>query len=265
MLFDTHCHLQAPELVADVGFHLAEARHAGVQALLVPAIYSRDWPQLLQLCQQPRMVAAVGIHPWACAEESLNALEALAEMLHQGHAKIKAVGETGLDYSLPEQTWPKQEMFFRRQIALATEFKLPLILHHRHSQLAILSELKRQNFQQGGILHAFSGSTEQGQAFVKLGFKLGIGGTITYARSQKTRKAVAHLPLSSFVLETDAPAMPLAGFQGQPNTPAQLKLVFDAFCQLRSETPAQIAAALWQNSTQVLQLQAEPQKTSIAS
>ena len=118
----------------------------------------------------------------------------------------------------------------------------------------MLVELKRQQFVDGGILHAFSGSQQQAMAFVDLGFKLGIGGTITYERAEKTRNTVRKLPLECFVLETDAPAMPLAGYQGEVNTPAQLARVFDVFCQLRPEPPELVAAVLWQNSVDVLRL-----------
>ena len=92
-----------------------------------------------------------------------------------------------------------------------------MILHHRKSQNELLQVIKQQQFSQGGILHAFSGSFAQGKAFIDMGFKLGIGGTITYDRAEKTRKAVKQFPLDALVLETDSPSMPLNGFQGQIN------------------------------------------------
>lgn len=182
----------------------------------------------------------------------MSSLALLEALLQQYAPKICAVGEIGLDFAIDPLSFDPQQQFFSAQLRLATEFSKPVVLHHRKSMVQLLAELKRQKFQQGGILHAFSGSPEQGQAFVDLGFKLGIGGTITYSRAVKTRRTISQLPLNCFVLETDAPAMPLAGYQGQINSPKQLALVFESFCQLRQESPQIIADQLWRNTTSVL-------------
>ena len=105
-----------------------------------------------------------------------------------------------------------------------------------------------------GVVHGFAGSLSQAQAFIKLGFAIGVGGTISYARAQKTRQVMAQLPLSSLLLETDAPDMPLQGFQGQPNRPERAAAVFDVLCELRPESPEDIAAALLANTRRVFNL-----------
>ena len=254
-LFDTHCHLDLPELAAAQALHWQQAQQAGVAALVIPAVQQSAWPNLLTLhLQQPNWLIALGIHPWWAAKHSFDAVVELDKLLTTHSSAIVAVGEIGLDFALDDASFAIQQQLFTAQLALAKQHNKPVILHHRKSQPQLLAELKRQQFTEGGILHAFSGSQQQGMAFVDLGFKLGIGGTITYQRAEKTRNTVKKLPLDSFVLETDAPAMPLAGYQGEVNTPAQLALVFAAFCQLRPEPPAQIAAALWQNSVDVLRL-----------
>lgn len=252
-LYDSHCHLDLPELAANWQQHWQQAQSVGVQRCLIPAVAPEYWPNLLQWRrQQPQFRIALGIHPWWAATQSQAVIELLAEQLQQHGALISAVGEIGLDFAIDSSSFRQQQQLFSAQLALAKRFDKPLILHHRKSMVQLLAELKQQQFVQGGILHAFSGSPEQGREFVKLGFKLGIGGTITYERSRKTQQAVRQLPLSAFVLETDAPAMPLAGFQGQLNTPAQLSRVFAAFCQLRPEPAAEIAQQLWRNTLQVL-------------
>ncbi len=106
-------------------------------------------------------------------------------------------------------------------------------------------------------MHAFSGSYAQAKAFIDLGFKLGIGGTISYERAQKTRETIKKLPLSALVIETDAPSMPLSGYQGQLNTPSQLALVFQYLTELRAESAALLAQSLWQNTRDALQLDAK--------
>ncbi len=262
-LFDTHCHLDLPELSTDLPAFLTGAINAGVRRILVPAVEAARWPGLLQLQQQTSALTielALGIHPWWAHSATEAQLGVLADML-RAETGVCAVGEIGLDFALVQadedatkklHQW--QQTLFSAQLSLAAKAGKPVVLHHRKSQPALLAELKRQQFSQGGILHAFSGSTAQAHAFLDLGFKLGIGGTISYERAQKTRDTVRKLPLSALVLETDAPAMPLAGFQGQVNTPAQLALVFSQLCTLRSESADLLAQTLWQNSLTALQL-----------
>ena len=95
--------------------------------------------------------------------------------------------------------------------------------------------IKQQKFTNGGVIHGFSGSEQQALEWIRLGFYIGVGGTITYPRAQKTRTTVARLPLEWVVLETDAPDMPLSGYQGQANSPLQLPLVAQALAQLRQQ------------------------------
>jgi TatD DNase family protein len=252
-LFDSHCHLDLPELWPDWQLHWQQAQAVGVQGCLIPAVQQSAWQPLLDLtATQPQFQIALGIHPWWVAEQQASSLVLLEQLLQQHAPQISAVGEIGLDFAIDPAGFTQQQQFFSAQLALAAQFAKPVVLHHRKSMVQLLAELKRQKFQHGGILHAFSGSPEQGQAFVDLGFKLGIGGTITYPRAAKTQRTISRLPLDCFVLETDAPAMPLAGFQGQINTPKQLALVFAAFCELREESPQLIAAQLWRNTQQAL-------------
>lgn len=262
-LFDTHCHLNLPELAGsqaayqlqNMQQHWQAAQQVGVAALLIPATEPAAWLPLFDLQQHSSgWHLALGVHPWWAASSPLSAIEQLASLYQQHSDKVVAVGEIGLDFAIAKDTFVAQQAWFEQQLALANQLAKPVILHHRKSQPQLLAEIKRQQFGHGGILHAFSGSVQQAKAFIDQGFKLGIGGTITYQRAEKTRKVVQQLPLSHFVLETDAPAMPLSGYQGQVNTPARLAQVFTAFCQLRSETAAEIASCLWQNSQQILGL-----------
>lgn len=252
-LFDSHCHLDLPELWPDWQQHWQQATAVGVQGCLIPAVQQSAWQPLLVLASQHNAFQiALGIHPWWVATQQESCLLQLEALLQQHAPAICAVGEIGLDFAIDPTGFIKQQQFFSRQLALAAACGKPVILHHRKSMVQLLAEIKRQKFQHGGILHAFSGSPEQGQAFVDLGFKLGIGGTITYPRAAKTQRTIRHLPLTSFVLETDAPAMPLSGFQGKINTPQQLAKVFQVFCELRQESPQTIADQLWRNTEAAL-------------
>lgn len=273
-LFDTHCHLDLPELGIDA---LAVARQAlaeGVTDLLVPAISPARWQLQSELKQfltgqlpQCHVYLAFGVHPWWHQDVTADTWSELEQLLRQDPQA--PVGECGLDFALDWLTESeralerqRQTAVFRSQVELAQLYGKPLIVHHRKSQSELLAVLKQCRFAHGGILHAFSGSQAQAKAFLDLGFKLGIGGTISYPRAEKTRHTVAKLPLDALVLETDAPSMPLFGFQGHINQPAQTRAVFDCLCQLRPEAPEQIAQQLWRTSFSVLKLQSDEFSTA---
>ncbi len=133
------------------------------------------------------------------------------------------------------------------------KYDLPVILHSRRTHDKLALHLRRHDLPRCGVVHAFAGSLQQAQAFIKLGYAIGVGGTITYDRASKTRHTIAELPLDALLLETDAPDMPLHGFQGEPNRPERARLVWEALCDLRPESPEEIADALWNNSQRVFQ------------
>jgi TatD DNase family protein len=165
-----------------------------------------------------------------------------------------AIGEAGIDgvIAQAENNLAQQIQIFEQQLNLAKSYQLPIIVHHRKSHQHIVAMLRQKNLTKGGIIHAFSGNYQQACQYIDLGFKLGIGGTITYPRAEKTIKAIKRLPLASLVLETDAPSMPLYGFQGQDNSPLQLIKVFQALVGIRSESAGELAHALESNINTVL-------------
>ena len=119
---------------------------------------------------------------------------------------------------------------------------------------AVAMLLKKHALPRTGVIHGFAGSLQQAERFVQLGYKIGVGGTITYPRASKTREVMARLPLSALLLETDAPDMPLNGFQGQPNRPEQAARVFEALCELRPESPAAIEEGIMHNTLALFSL-----------
>ena len=129
-----------------------------------------------------------------------------------------------------------------------------MILHSRRTHDKLAMHLKRQDLPRTGVVHGFAGSLQQAQRFVEMGYKIGVGGTITYPRASKTRDVMAQLPLSALLLETDAPDMPLNGYQGQPNRPEQAVRVFATLCELRDEPADEIADALLHNTRTLFDL-----------
>jgi TatD DNase family protein len=174
----------------------------------------------------------------------------LRDYLRDGHPV--AIGEIGLDFYIEHYDQARQEYFLVEQLKLAREFDLPVLLHTRRAQDTVLKHL-RQIRVRGGIAHAFSGSRQQADEFIKLGFRLGFGGAMTYPRATRLRELAATLPLSSIVLETDAPDMP-PEFIGrdQPNKPEHLQRIAQTLAELRDLSLAELAQATTENALAVL-------------
>jgi TatD DNase family protein len=175
-----------------------------------------------------------------------------------------AVGEIGLDGFVTGSDETRQEYFFTGQLQLARDLDLPVILHVRRAVDKVLRQLRRSGVR-GGIAHAFNGSREQADEFIRLGFKLGFGGAMTFAGSTRIRALAAELPLDSIVLETDSPDIPPHWLNGGRNEPAELPRIAAVLAELRNTTTAIIAAATANNVMAVLPGLAEHRSIAGAS
>ena len=207
---------------------------------MVPGTQASSWLGLLQLSQQySAILPALGLHPYFLQHFQPQDYALLTQLLSQYSDKVVAVGEIGLDYVIDIP--PAEQMaIFIQQLQIANDFSLPVILHHRRSHNDLIKVLKQQGFKWGGIIHAFSGSLHEAHTYIELGFKLGVGGVITYPRARKTREVVSQLPLDALVLETDAPDMPPMGHQGLRNSPQNLILILNELSLLRQQSIADI-------------------------
>lgn len=249
---DTHCHFDFPPFTGDETASLSQAAQAGVEKIIVPATEASRFDTVLSLASQHApLYAALGLHPGVIEKHDDRSLEALASALASKPEKLIAVGEIGLDLYREDPQFERQQRLLDAQLQLAKQYDLPVILHSRRTHDKLAMHLKRHALPRTGVVHGFSGSLQQAVRIVELGYKIGVGGTITYPRASKTRAVMAQLPLSALVLETDAPDMPLNGYQGQPNRPERVAQVFHELCTLRDESPADIAEALWCNSHQL--------------
>lgn len=247
---DTHCHFDFPPFAGDEPASIQRAAQAGVDRIIVPATEAANFSRVLALAKNyPSLYAALGLHPIVIEHHEDDSLDRLQQALDQRPQKVVAVGEIGLDLWRDDPQFAKQERALGAQLQLAKHYDLPVILHSRRTHDKLAMHLKRHALPRTGVVHGFSGSQQQAERFVQLGYKIGVGGTITYPRASKTREVIAQLPLGSLLLETDAPDMPLNGFQGQPNRPEQAARVFDVLCELRREPADEIADALYGNTT----------------
>ncbi len=252
-LFDTHCHLDAPEFDCDLDQLLVLARKVGIRGIVVPGTTRQSWRKIRQLVAVRKGVhAALGLHPLFLTQHEPSDLRALE--LAVNTPPIVAVGEIGLDFYVESLDRQAQVKLFREQLRIAQAAKLPVILHVRKAHDEVLKHLRIMNFSQGGICHAFNGSMEQAKRYIDLGFKLGFGGAFTCTRAAKLRRLVVELPLTEIVLETDAPDMRPATCRSQRNTPIHLFDVFRAMCELREESPKEIARQTTRNACDVYRL-----------
>lgn len=269
---DTHCHLDAPEFDADRAAVRAAARAEGVAHCVIPAVERGNFHTVRALAHAGGDSYCLGIHPLYVARAQPDDLLSLETHLQTHHAdpRLVAVGEIGLDYFVPELTQSplreQQEQVYRAQLKLARRFGLPVVVHVRRSADRVLKHLRevgKGGPAWSGIAHAFNGSAVQAQEFIKLGFKLGFGGAVTYERALQLRHLAQTLPLQSIVLETDAPDIPPhwlyttaqdrhGGMAQGRNVPGELPRIAAVVAQLRGMTVEALARATTANACQAL-------------
>lgn len=247
MFIDTHCHLDAAEFGGTQADLVRNAEAASVSRMVIPSVACRNFEAVRKLCaQHSSCFPAYGIHPMYTDDATPRDLDTLREYIKQ--CQPVAVGEIGLDFFIQHYDQTRQEHFFVEQLKLAREFDLPVLLHIRRAQDTILKHL-RQIRVRGGIAHAFNGSRQQADEFIKLGFKLGFGGAMTYSRATKLRELAATLPLDSIVLETDAPDMPPDFLERWlPNEPKYLPRITQSLANLRGLPLDEVARVTTDNA-----------------
>lgn len=243
-MIDSHCHLDLPAFQGDWQSVISHAISAGLTHILIPGTQVSQWStqHTIQSFANQNTHAisidiACGLHPYFLSTsetDNATALSALERLLFQSSSEVVAVGEIGLDghIAIPMQL---QKAMFEAQLRLASEYALPVILHHRKSHHLIFESLKNTGFAEGGVIHAFSGSVEVAKAYVDKGFYIGVGGTITYDRAKKTQETIIYLLQhhpDRLLLETDSPDMPMQGRQGARNSPEYLGDVLAALGKL---------------------------------
>jgi len=258
MWIDTHCHLDAHEF-GDRSLALAaQAGERGVGMVVIPAVDRANFPLVRALAHQATNASyALGIHPIYvphAVEEDLAAMRAAVDAA-MGDPRFVAIGEIGLDFFIPMLCEPamreKQVFFLREQLKIARDYDLPVLCHVRKSQDQVLKHV-RQVRPAGGIAHAFNGSFQQAQAYIDAGFKLGFGGNLTFTRALQIRRLAAELPLSSIVVETDAPDIAPSWLHPGVNTPAEAAGIGEALAALRGDAPEHVAAATTENAFNVM-------------
>lgn len=250
-MIDSHCHLDLEPLVSRLPRILADAAAAGVSRFVVPGVHPDGWQRMAELgALYGEIMPAFGIHPMHAAAADDDTLIRLAELAPGG----VAIGEIGLDPAYdasPEQ----QEHSFREQVRLGIRLGLPLLVHCRKLFQKTLCLLKEEQAGQvGGIMHAFSGSPEMAQEFIRLGFAISIPATVTWPNAVRPLRLARELPLEHLVLETDAPDMAPHRYRGRFNRPAWMVETAQQVAVLKGIPLETVAMTTAGNTARVLRL-----------
>jgi len=253
-LIDTHTHLDFDDFDADRQAVLTHCLQLGVERVVVLGVYQRNLQRVWDLAlSEPQVYAALGLHPIYLDEHLPEHLQDLRDRLAAvaGHPKFCAVGEIGLDYYVESLDRERQQTVFDSQLQMAADFNLPALLHVRRSHADTIATLKRFRLKRGGIVHAFAGSREEAKEYIKLGFKLGLGGAATWPQALRMHRVIAELPLDSVVLETDSPDMAPAMHPQVRNSPEHLPDICAALSDLMNIPVERLAQAGTDNAKQL--------------
>ena len=257
-LVDTHCHLDFNAFDNDRIEVLQRAQQAGLKRIVNPGIDVDNSQAILRLCEtHSEIYAAVGVHPNSALTWNHATLSRLRQLTH--HSKVVAIGEIGLDFYRDRAPKDLQIRIFREQLGLAGELELPVIVHSRQAEsdtLDILSEWitqRREASSAPGVLHSYGGDEHGAQRAISLGFYLGITGPVTFRNATQLQRMVTELPLTSLLLETDAPFLTPHPHCGERNEPAYVRLVAEKIAVLKEQTNEEIMELTTANAERLFQ------------
>jgi len=255
-LVDVHCHLESSYLYKNLDTVLRDAVDTGVKKLITSSITPEQWPVSLGLATRYEEVeCALGVHPWYLDESFFSSLDLLGDEARKGAV---AIGEIGLDIKVDFPALDQQVPFFEKQLAVARELNLPVIMHCRGAWQEILKSIKRVGMPEaGGLLHSFSGSPEIAEDFIPLGISFSMGGILTYRNSRKRKNLLKKIYPRHFLLETDSPDIPPVEVRtdpASPNVPANIIYNLRAAADILEKSAEEIARETTANAVRIFNL-----------
>lgn len=248
MIFDSHAHYDDAQFDEDRVDVLSHLKDAGVERVVN---ISNGWDDLLKtldlIKEVPFLYGTVGVHPCKVSELNEARMEQMKDFCSRD--KIVAVGEIGLDYYWMSDPKDVQKEWFVRQLRLAKEVNLPVVIHSRDASQDTFDIMKAEHAgTTGGVIHCYSGSLEMAREYVKMGYYLGIGGVVTFKNSKTLKKVVAEIPLENIVVETDCPYLAPTPHRGKRNSSAYLPLVIEEIARLRDISPEEVEQVTYENA-----------------
>ena len=238
-LIDSHCHLDFEVFDNDRSEVLQRAKDNNISDIVIPGTEKIFWDRIKQLCENtPHLHACYGLHPYWINNHNEQDIDALDTYIETSHPV--ALGECGLDFR-PYQADKKTQLnFFEAQLTIANNHRLPVVIHSVKATESIIQMIKKfKNL--SGMIHSYSGSTEQARQLIDLNFYISLGGSLTYDHAKKIKKVAREIPLTSLLLETDSPDQPDQKHSGKRNEPSYIINTVKAISDIREETANTIA------------------------
>ena len=253
MIFDTHAHYDDEQFDKDRQELLMSMKSEGVGTIVNVSASYDSCQKVVEMAQKyPFMYAAVGIHPdevGALNEESFARMKQLFQ-----REKVVAVGEVGLDYYWDKESHEQQKKWFIRQLDLARELCLPVLIHSRESAADTMEKKKKHAVGLAGVIHCFSYSREMAEEYVKMGFYIGIGGVVTFKNARKIKEVVEAIPLKSILLETDCPYLAPVPYRGKRNDSRYIRHVAEEIARLKDISYEEVVEQTEKNARKMYRL-----------
>lgn len=241
MIFDTHAHYDDEQFNDDRDEILSTMKENGVDKIVNISASYKSCERVADMVQRyPFMYAAVGVHPDHVGELDEESFARMKELYARD--KVIVVGEIGLDYYWDNESHDIQKKWFIRQLELARELHLPVLIHSREAAADTMEIMKEHGQGLGGVIHCYSYSKEMAKEYVKMGYYIGVGGVVTFKNAKKLKETVAEIPLESIVLETDCPYLAPEPFRGKRNNSAYIKYVAEEIARIKSVTYEEVVA-----------------------
>ncbi|MDU2149205.1 MAG: TatD family hydrolase [Paeniclostridium sordellii] len=249
MLFDSHAHLNDERFDEDREELINSLKAKGVDLVLNPGACIETSKSSVELANKYDFIyAAVGVHPHDVGEMTEDDIKTLRKLALENE-KVKAIGEIGLDYYYDNSPREIQKKWFKRQIELANELKLPIIIHDRDAHGDTFEIIKNtKNPEIGCVLHCYSGNVELAKEYVKMGCYISIPGTVTFKNNKKTREVAKEIPLEYLLIETDSPYMAPDPHRGKRNDPSLVQFVADKIAQEKGISYEQVCETTKENA-----------------
>ncbi|MCI8515339.1 MAG: TatD family hydrolase [Hungatella sp.] len=254
MIFDTHAHYDDEAFDEDRDMLLAGLPARGIGAVVNIGASVQTTKNTLELTRRyPFVYGAIGVHPNETGELNDHLMDWLGEMTRQ--PKVVAVGEIGLDYYWDEPDRETQKHWFVRQLQLAREAGLPVVIHSRDAAKDTLTVMKEQKADEiGGVIHCFSYGVELAREYLNMGFYLGIGGVLTFKNAKKLKEVAEYMPMDRMVLETDCPYLSPVPFRGKRNSSLYLPHVVKAVSEIKGVSEEEVIRVTWDNGRALYRL-----------
>lgn len=248
MIFDTHAHYDDEKFDADREALLSSMEEQGIGRIINVSANLAEIEATLELVRKyPFIYGAVGVHPDDTRELNEDNFDQIRRAAAQD--KIVAIGEIGLDYYWDSSERDVQKHWFLRQLELARELAIPVIIHSREAAqdtLDLIREAGGPEFSM--VMHCYSYSKELAKIYLDMGYYLGIGGVVTFKNSRKLKEVVEYMPMEQMLLETDSPYLAPVPFRGKRNSSEKLHLVVDEIARLKGISPEDVERITWENA-----------------